>query len=334
MKKILVALMSMVCSVCAWAHNFELDGIYYNILNDKNNEVEVTYKGSAAFTVRNEYIDTIVIPSTVTYKGNVYHVTKIGHNAFRYSESLKALTIPSSIIEIGHGAFVHCSALGSITVEEGNPIYNSQDACNAIIETSTNTLIVGCKNTIIPSTVTKIGEWAFAGCHYIENINFQDTIPLDVIRYYQDDTKPTSLTIPNTVTKIDEYAFFNCLYLRFVTIPEGVKTIGNSAFASCYNLKYVSIPSSVTAIGEYSFSDCSALRTLTLSEGLKIIDYRAFKNCSSLKSVAIPSSVETIEWCAFKGCKSLEIVAILGDSEIGNRAFPSRTKIFWSGNRD
>lgn len=349
MKKILVFAMTMMCAVCAWAHHFEVDGIYYNILEDKINEVEVTYKGIGAFAVRDEYTDTVVIPSTVTYKGIIYNVTKIGYNAFRYSELLSAVTIPSSVVEIDECPFVHCAYLASITVEEGNPVYNSQDACNAIIETATNTLIVGCKNTIIPSTVTKIGDWAFAGCRFLQNINFQDTMVFTELKHY-DDVMWTSLTIPNTVTEIGNHAFYNCLYLEYVTIPEGVKTIGNSAFQSCYSLESVTIPNSVTEILGYAFAECSSLRTVTLSEGLSTIAYGVFRNCRSLESVTIPRGVNEIQWDAFKNCKSLDTVMVSGkvvwyknyawENEetdiffedcmklhICKKAFPSRTKV-------
>ena len=350
MKKILVFAMTMMCAVCAWAHHFEVDGIYYNILEDKINEVEVTYKGIGAFAVRDEYADTVVIPSTVTYKGITYNVTKIGYNAFRYSELLSTVTIPSSVVEIDKYPFVHCAYLASITVEEGNPVYNSQDACNAIIETATNTLIVGCKNTIIPSTVTKIGDWAFAGCFFLQNINLQDTMAFAELKHDYDDVMWTSLTIPNTVTEIGNDAFYNCVYLESVTIPEGVKTIGNSAFQSCYSLESVTIPNSVTEILGYAFAECSSLRTVTLSEGLSTIEYGVFRNCRSLESVTIPGGVNEIQRDAFKNCKSLDTVMVSGkvvwyknyaweNKEtdiffedctklyICKKAFPSRTKV-------
>ena len=321
MKKLFTLLLALVATTALWAADFEVDGIYYNILTDKTNEVEVTYKGIGAFAVRDEYTDTVVIPSTVTYKGITYNVTKIGYNAFRYSELLSAVTIPSSVVEIDEYPFVHCAYLASITVEEGNPVYNSQDACNAIIETATNTLIVGCKNTIIPSTVTKIGDWAFAGCYFLQNINLQDTMAFTELKYY-DDVMWTSLTIPNTVTEIGNHAFYNCVYLESVTIPEGVKTIGNSAFQSCYSLESVTIPNSVTEILESAFAECISLRTVTLSEGLSTIAYGVFRNCRSLESVTIPRGVNEIQWDAFKNCKSLESVTIPGDvDEIQRDAF-------------
>jgi hypothetical protein len=90
---------------------------------------------------------------------------------------------------------MECGNLASIVIEEGNEVYDSRDNCNAIIETATNTLIAGCKNTIIPNSVTSIGEDAFYGCSGL-----------------------TSITIPNSVTSIGNEAFKNCSGLTQVTL--------------------------------------------------------------------------------------------------------------------
>lgn len=108
----------------------------------------------------------------------------IGASAFGECIGLTSVTIPASVTSIGYKAFYSCNGLTSIVVENGNTVYDSRDNCNAIIETESNTLISGCKNTIIPNSVTSIGQGAFYGCCGI-----------------------STLTIPNSVTSIDENAF-------------------------------------------------------------------------------------------------------------------------------
>ena len=98
-----------------------------------------------------------------------------------------SVTIGNSVTSIGNAAFANCRGLESISVESGNTKYDSRNNCNAIIETATNTLIYGCKNTIIPYSVTTIGYSAFYGCSGL-----------------------TSVTIPNSVTSISDYAFYGC----------------------------------------------------------------------------------------------------------------------------
>ena len=134
-------------------------------------------------------------------------VTSIGNFAFRYCTSLVGVTIPDSVTSIGAGAFEVCAGLESLTVDANNTVYDSRNNCNAIIETASNTLIAGCKNTVIPNDVTTVGEDAFFGC-----------------------TSLTSVTIPDSVTSIGDFAFCGCTSLASVTIPDSVTSIGFEAF--------------------------------------------------------------------------------------------------------
>ena len=122
-------------------------------------------------------------------------VTEIGDAAFEWCTSLTSVSIPASVQSIGEGVFGSCTNLSSITVDAANTVYDSRDNCNAIIETSTNTLIAGCMSTIIPASVTAIGGYAFYEC-----------------------TGLTSVTIGNEVIAIDDYAFSNCKGLTSITV--------------------------------------------------------------------------------------------------------------------
>ena len=395
MRKLFFLFLALVATTSLWAHDFDGDGIYYNILADKTNEVEVT-SGST------KYSGSVTILSTVTYKGTTYSVTSIGEGAFRNCSSLTSITIPNSVTSIGLQAFRNCSSLTSITipnsvtsigveafydcsslttpvynahcfaymptsfkgayvipegikqiaggafwncssltsitipnsvtsigdcafsncssfvsmvVESGNTKYDSRDNCNAIIETATNILIAGCQNTIIPNSVTSIGNRAFQDCSAL-----------------------TSITIPNSVTSIGETAFSNCSSLTSITIPNSVTSIGNYAFSSCSSLTSVTIPNSVTSIGTGAFSWCYSLTTpvynahcfaymptsfkgaYVIPEGIKQIAGGAFEDCSSLTSVTIPNSVTSIGEYAFSSCSSLVSMVV----ESGNTKYDSR----------
>ena len=161
---------------------------------------------------------------------------------------------------IGDSPFAFCN-LVEINVASGNTSYDSRNNCNGLIETSTNTLIAGCTNTIIPNSVTSIGDGVFMGCYLTEIIipnGVKSIGPYAFFSCYG----LTEIIIPNSVTSIGPYAFYSCYGLTEIIIPNGVKSIGAYAFNSCYGLTEIIIPNSVTSIGDDAFC-CYNLTSIT-----------------------------------------------------------------------
>jgi len=195
-------------------------------------------------------LTSITIPNSVTSIGEMAFcsctsltsitipnsVTSIGSGAFSGCSNLTSITIPNSVTSIGNCAFSSCTSLTSIQVETGNTTYDSRDNCNAIIETATNTLIAGCKNTTIPNSVTSIEERAFSGCGSLTSITIPNSVTSIGEGAFKYCASLTSITIPNSVTSIGEMAFYYCSSLTAITIGTGIKDIGNSAFTFCKGL--------------------------------------------------------------------------------------------------
>jgi len=150
-------------------------------------------------------------------------------------------------------------------------VYDSRNNCNAIIETASNTLIAGCKKTIIPSNITSIGNWAFCG--------FSDMASVD---------------IPSSVMSIGDWAFCGCNGLTSVVIPSSVTSIGGYAFGGCNGLTSVIIPSSVTSIGASAFSDCYGLTSITsFITDVFETETDAFKGCENA-TLYVPKGLVSI----------------------------------------
>ena len=173
MKKLFTLLLALVATTTLWAEDFIINGIYYNFLDDKTNEVEVTYRGSYGNSY-NEYSGSVTIPETVTYNGTTYSVTSIGDSAFEWCSSLTSITIPNSVTSIGGSAFYGCSSLTSVT---------------------------------IPESVTSIESWAFSHCESLTTITIPNSVTSIGIYAFRNCSSLTSVTIGESVTSIGYYAF-------------------------------------------------------------------------------------------------------------------------------
>lgn len=325
-------------------YDFEVDGIYYNF---DSGFVKVCTKHWSEYydCIYNDeisYFGSIDIPETVTFEGNIYTVQGIDDVAFSGCTDLTAISIPKSVTTIGKRAFDRCESLVSICVDLENPIFDSRGNCNAINITASNTLIVGCNNTIIPNSITTIGGDAFCGR-----------------------TGLTSIDIPNSVTTIASGncghliyspaitgAFRGCTSLSEIEIPNSVTTVGGGAFSGCTGLLRVVIGESVshitnTEIDEYdeistegSFLGCTSITDLswnanncstngsmpannieriTIGENVKTIP-SDFANGSKITSLVIPNSINNIGRNAYSNCSTLLHISV----ENGNEVFDSR----------
>ena len=304
----------------------------------------VTSIGDGAFA-RCESLTSIEIPNSVTSIGDdafAYcydltsiqipnSVTSIGDGAFAYCYDLTSIQIHNSVTSIGYGAFSGCDDLTSIVVDAGNSKYDSRNDCNAIIETASNTLVAGCKNTIIPNSVTSIGDWAFEYCISLTSIEIPNSVASIGNYAFSECSSLTSIQIPNSVTSIGNYAFSECSSLTSIQIPNSVTSIGGKAFYGCYSLTSIQIPNSVTSIEDSTFKYCSSLTSIEIPNSVTSIGDQAFYHCTSLTGIEIPNSVTSIGVCAFSGCSSLTGIQIPNSvTSIGNWAFEgceSLTKI-------
>ncbi len=257
-------------------------------------------------------------------------MTSLGDEAFYSCSSLSNLQIPAKLTNIGKYTFNGCSKLDSIEVAKENSVYDSRDNCNAIIETKSNKLIAGCKNTKIPASVTSIATYAISFCDELSSIQ----IPASVINIEESAFYKCSGIMSIEVAKenpvYDSREYCNAIIktasnelilgCNNTKIPSGITSIKDYALFNCKNLSSIEIPTSVSNIGEYAFKGCNGLNSIIVSKDNPVYDSRNDCNaiiktrdntlivgCSNTK---IPTSVTEIGDSAFYNCNKLEHIEI------------------------
>ena len=291
------------------------------------------------------FLRSVVIPDGVTFIGDYAFmgcsmsnivipdsVTSIGDHAFEDCFSLIGIVIPDGVTSIGDRAFSGCSSFlikyisipKSVICLNGNPFvnWNGKLEClspNFIYEDDVlfnkdKSKIISFRNQairsyIIPSSVTSIGDSAFAGCSSLSNI-----------------------AIPSSVNSIGDKAFWNCCSLSSIVIPNSVTSIGDRAFDNCssFLIKYISIPKNVICLNGnpffnwYGKLECLSPNFIYEDDVLFNKDKSKIISCrvQGIRSYIIPSSVTSIGNYAFDGCDFLsDIVIPTSVTNIGRGAF-------------
>jgi len=242
-------------------------------------------------------------------------VQTIERDAFSHCSSLTSLHLPASLEKLDISAFNFCSGLRSVRVDKNNRVFDSRHDCNAVVESATDTLLLGCSSTTIPSSVTAIGAYAFAGC-----------------------TALAEIFIPAWITQIGCGAFKGCNAQSIVVSKDNlfydsrencnaiIWKEHEELLAGCVNTV---IPPSARIIGEYTFWGCTELKAIAIPDSVVVIAGHSFQNCTGLKAVDLPhSSLKIIDTCAFEGCTSLTHLFIPKSvEEIGYMAFPDNADV-------
>ena len=328
---------------------------------------EINYKTFCFSTLRKIVIpDSVVKIDSYSFQAckNLEDVTfseslrVIETGAFSGCKSLRSIFIPGSVTRIGLVAFSPCSGLESIGVASDNPVYDSREDCNAIIETSTDTLILGCKNTVIPNSVKVISGFAFCRCQSL-----------------------TSIHIPDSVTKIEDGAFERCENLKEVYISnpsllkdtllnenaqiitekdgqrcistikdlrgpaeaeeelyEGkpvfiassAKELANAVSSRGDQVKppyVVKIPSGSNQVRSYAFDGDETIGVVILPDSVKLIGTEAF-SCSNLTKIIIPDSVSEISSEAFQFSDLRSIHIPKSVVKLGRKIFVGCDRLF------
>lgn len=216
-RRLFKSLLTIVCllgSTSVSAYDFEVDGVYYNIVSLSDLTCRVT-RGNV------EYKGDFVIPATVNYANKTLTVVGVSYSAFQYCHDLTGITIPNTVSAMDYlDMFVGCSSLEHITIEDGDiPLKMG------------NYVVTNEKNIII--------EWysIFYECP-IKTVYIGRNIEMEYDegkRYppFRGIQTLNEVTIGNSVTTIGDYTFYGCSSLASIVIPNSVTAIGGLAFKGC-----------------------------------------------------------------------------------------------------
>ncbi len=306
-------------------------------------------------------LDSLVIPSTVTYNGTTYSVTKINQSAIAHSNLIRAIVIPNSVKTIenyafwdshnltsvimgdsvsnmGIEVFDYCTSLSSVTLSNALtyiPV-GTFDRCSSLV------------NITIPPSIKEIKERGFRGCSSLDSIALPnvEVIGKDV---FLNCTSLSHITYSDSTKKIGKNALFNTAYYnnpanwmnntlfannyKFLikantnisgnyTIYDHVQLIAGGAFEGCNNIVNITMPNSIKLIDDKVFYNSTGLESITLPDSLEYIGKSAFEGCTNLDSISFPIKLYTIDDYAFKNCSSFTTLHLHHNIEyLGNDVF-------------
>ena len=274
-----------ILSSTIWASDFEMNGVFYNILEDAVGELEVTYKTSIS---DKSYSGDVIIPQNVNYNGITYKVTSIGAYAFYQCSEIATVSLPESITSILGRAFCGCTNLRSINVP------NSVSFIGAYA-------FYGCSNLasiIIPQNVSRIYDSVFERCTSLSSIDIPDGVTKIGIRAFSMCSSLTEITIPGSVNEMEVwdacYAFNSCTSLKTITIEKGVSLLGNQTFYGCTNVETVICKNKEPISINQSFNDFAKKAILYVPKGCVPLyanssEWKEFKEIVEMEEIPVES---------------------------------------------
>ena len=313
MNKFIMAVILFLSGFTAYAYDFEVGGIYYNITSETDLECEVTYKG---YYNQSSYSGNMAIPSTVEYNGKKYSVTAIGSSAFESCSGLKAITIPNSVTAIRSSAFESCSSLKSITIPNSVTTIGSYAFARS-----------GLKSVIIGTSVQSIGSEAF-GSSLNKLILLPNTPPSGLYDAFSDNIKMTYVANGNysnkknlgTIKRLDYLSsMFDVDGIRYVPVSPSEKTC--TAIDCTYSpevknivigptVNYSGVEMKVLELNPYLLSGNDMIESIDISVAIDNIPANFANGCTQLHEINIPSDITSIGEGSFYNCSSLPSITL------------------------
>ena len=266
--------------------NFEeiIEGELTYSYNDETHEATVIACREGANSVN--------IPETVTYNDQIYTVTSIDAGTsssgpfYSVRDTLKTLTIPSTITSIGTYAFYDCRNLVEINcnaIELTGNYYYGNVFSNAGADGEGITLNIGEGVKSIPSNLFSAIYGSVVYGAKISVLNISSTV--EYIGNSFAGISPLTINYNAVDAVCDSFVFYGDRTLRGITLTinvgEGVKKIPDHLFGGAEpgalnTIVSLSLPDSLEEIGAYAFAHSEFEGTLEIPKNVSIIEDNAF----------------------------------------------------------
>jgi len=278
MKRTSLLLLLFLISNLAFAADFNVNGINYNILSYQDMTIAVAPVESGATA----YSGNIVIPSTVSYCERTWTVVGIADNAFRDNTSISSIELPSTLKSIGNYGFYRSTNIAPFALPKGVEHIGSYSFDRV--------KILGT----LPDSLRTIGEWAFSGGHMDKIVipKHLKVIPAMTFAYIED----APVTFNDSLESIGTSAFYGNLTFVNVIVPPSVKTMGAS-FQNCTNIETIQLPEGLTKLGSYQ--NLPKLHSINIPDSISSFEPASFANDGALKEIHWPKFLSSIETRAF-----------------------------------
>mgnify|MGYP003752597829 CR=1 FL=1 len=258
---------------------------YKKIIEHENLKFGITRDQNATLigVVENTYYEKIIIPNRV----NDFSVTSISDDCFKSNKEIKYVFIPNSIAYLGKACFFRAFNLETVIFEKDSKITSIEPSTFSFNESGGN-----LKTIIIPKSVKKIGDYAFAHSKNLTEVIFEEGSELEIIGTcaFLDNVNLSQFVIPEKVKIIGSQAFLNASKIETLYIPKNVEKIEDAAFDGTINLKEVLFEDNIKLkfIGDYAFRHTRSLKSITIPKSVKYMGAYMLAGAYRLETITIP----------------------------------------------